>query len=128
MVESPAKPEVTIVLPCLNEAETLQNCLNDAKSWIKARGISAEILVSDNGSHDGSVRIAKDNMVKVINVKTKGYGAALRHGIEAASGKLVIHRRYFGGGDGGWVVRYQIQISKSRASNGNNRMVAHAVS
>jgi glycosyltransferase involved in cell wall biosynthesis len=82
--------ELTILMPCLNEAETLGICISKAKQYIKASGISAEILIADNGSSDGSQEIAQNAGVTVTAVSERGYGAALRSGIAIAKGKYII--------------------------------------
>ena len=82
--------ELTILMPCLNESLTLLNCINKAKKFIDESKIEANILIADNGSTDGSQKIATDNGAKVVDVKERGYGAALIAGIKAADGKYVI--------------------------------------
>ncbi len=82
--------EVSIVMPCLNEAETLGICIEKAQSYLTQNNISGEIVVADNGSTDGSIEIAKQMNARVIRVKKKGYGSALMTGIAAARGKYVI--------------------------------------
>ncbi len=82
--------ELTILMPCLNEAETLETCISKAKKFIKANNINGEVLIADNGSTDGSQDIAKENGAIVINVKEKGYGSALLGGINKANGKYII--------------------------------------
>lgn len=82
--------EVSIVMPCLNEAETLRICIEKAQSYLTQHNISGEIVVADNGSTDGSIEIAKEMNARVIRVKAKGYGSALMSGIAAARGKYVI--------------------------------------
>ncbi|GAM65762.1 dolichol-p-glucose synthetase [Vibrio ishigakensis] len=82
--------ELTILMPCLNEEETLSICINKAKNYLDQHNIIGEVLVSDNGSSDRSIEIAKKNGARVIEVKEKGYGAALSAGIKAAKGKFVI--------------------------------------
>jgi len=77
-------------MPCLNEAETLARCIEKAKIGIQKSGVRGEIVVADNGSEDGSVEIAEKSGARVIQVKEKGYGSALRGGIQAASGKWII--------------------------------------
>jgi len=82
--------EITIVMPCLNEAETLGKCIEKARLGIERSGVRGEILVADNGSKDDSVRIAEQLGARVVHVKEKEYGNALRGGIQAASGKWII--------------------------------------
>jgi glycosyltransferase involved in cell wall biosynthesis len=82
-------PELSIVLPCLNEAETLAGVIDRARKFLLAYNVDGEVLVADNGSTDGSVQIAEELGARVINVSAKGYGSALIGGIEAASGKFV---------------------------------------
>jgi len=77
-------------MPCLNEAETLQTCIRKARACIERLGLAAEILVADNGSTDGSLRIAHEEGARVIHVAVRGYGAALYHGFLAARGRYVI--------------------------------------
>lgn len=86
----PQEIELTILMPCLNEAETLEVCINKAKTFLETSGISGEILIADNGSTDGSVEIAKRCGARVEPVPVKGYGAALIGGCNAAKGKYVI--------------------------------------
>ncbi|MGC1322134.1 MAG: glycosyltransferase family 2 protein [Candidatus Udaeobacter sp.] len=82
--------ELSIVMPCLNEAETLTGCIEKARIGIERSGVRGEILVADNGSKDDSVRIAQKLGARVVHVKEKGYGNALRGGIQAASGKWIV--------------------------------------
>ncbi len=84
------KPELTILMPCLNEAETLATCIDKAQDYLKRSGVSGEVLIADNGSTDGSQQIAKDHGARVVDIDVKGYGAALSGGIAAARGKYVI--------------------------------------
>jgi glycosyltransferase involved in cell wall biosynthesis len=82
--------DLTILMPCLNEAETLAICIRQAAQAIHDAGIRGEVLVADNGSVDGSLEIAAAEGARVVNVSTRGYGAALIAGIEAARGKYVM--------------------------------------
>jgi len=84
------QPELSIVMPCLNESRTLAACIKKAQLFLKAYDISGEVVIADNGSTDGSVEIAESMNARVVTVSTRGYGAALAAGIEAAKGKYVI--------------------------------------
>ncbi len=84
------QPELSIVMPCLNEARTLALCIAKAQAFLKEHDIAGEIIVADNGSRDGSVELANRMGARVVTVETRGYGAALAGGIEAAQGKYVI--------------------------------------
>jgi len=77
-------------MPCLNEVRTLAACIKKAQGFLKQHGVSGEVIVADNGSTDGSIEVAKQLNARVVQVPTRGYGAALATGIEAASGKYVI--------------------------------------
>jgi glycosyltransferase involved in cell wall biosynthesis len=81
--------ELSVVMPCLNEAETLEVCINKARTALEEHGISGEVLIADNGSTDGSQEIARRCGARVVDVAEKGYGSALRGGIEAARGRYV---------------------------------------
>lgn len=82
--------ELSIVMPCLNEAETLAVCIEKALNGIKSAGIPGEVIVADNGSTDGSIEIAAKHGARVVHVAAKGYGNALRGGIEAAKGRWIM--------------------------------------
>ncbi|MGD0349463.1 MAG: glycosyltransferase family 2 protein [Verrucomicrobiota bacterium] len=82
--------ELSIVMPCLNEAETLARCIEKARLGSQRAGVRSEIVVADNGSTDGSPAIAEKLGARVVAVKEKGYGSALRGGIQAAAGKWII--------------------------------------
>ena len=84
------KKEFTFILPCLNEEQTLEYCLEEIKKYIEKNNLDAEILVADNGSTDNSRKIAKDNNARVILCKDKGYGNALINGTDKANGKYCI--------------------------------------
>ena len=90
MAENEFKYELTILMPCLNEAETLETCIKKAQTFLYENNVDGEILIADNGSTDGSIDIAQRNGARVVNVETKGYGAALIAGCNAALGKYVI--------------------------------------
>lgn len=82
--------ELTILMPCLNEAETLAACIGKARAFLDRSGIAGEILVADNGSTDGSREIAERLGARVVPVPERGYGAALGGGIAAARGRFII--------------------------------------
>ncbi len=77
-------------MPCLNEARTLAPCIRKAQSFLSEHGVSGEVIIADNGSTDGSIAIAEKMNARIVPVRTRGYGAALAEGIEAAQGKYVI--------------------------------------
>ena len=81
---------VTILMPCLNEAETLVFCVRQAAAALRDNNVTGEVLIADNGSTDGSQKIATNEGARVVNVPTRGYGAALIAGIEAARGKYIL--------------------------------------
>jgi glycosyltransferase involved in cell wall biosynthesis len=85
-----ARIELTILMPCLNEAETIGACITKASSYLLRSQICGEILIADNGSTDGSQEIAKRLGARVVSISKRGYGAALTSGIEAAKGRFVI--------------------------------------
>ena len=83
--------ELSIVMPCLNEAETLAACISAAHEGIKQAKVEGyEIIIADNGSIDGSQDIARAEGAHVVEVPIRGYGAALRAGIQAARGKYIL--------------------------------------
>jgi len=82
--------ELTVVMPCLNEADTIEVCVSKAMRAIAAAGIDAEVVIADNGSTDGSQGLAEKLGARVVNVPAKGYGSALMGGIAAARGRYVI--------------------------------------
>src|SRR3982750_3987294 len=79
--------ELTILMPCLNEAETLATCIAKAQSFLTRTGIAGEVVIADNGSTDGSQAITAAHGARLVQVPEKGYGAALAGGIEAAKGR-----------------------------------------
>jgi hypothetical protein len=85
-----AELELSILMPCLNEAETLETCIVKALTALEREGIAGEVLIGDNGSTDGSQEIARRLGARVIDIPIKGYGAALLGGIQAARGRFVI--------------------------------------
>ncbi len=87
---APTELELTILMPCLNEAETLAVCVDKATGYLASSGVQGEVLIADNGSTDGSQQIARDHGARVVDVPAKGYGSALLGGIDAANGRFVI--------------------------------------
>jgi hypothetical protein len=82
--------ELTILMPCLNEAETIATCVAKARSFLARTGIAGEILIADNGSTDGSQALAEHGGARVVAVAERGYGAALRAGVAAARGRFIV--------------------------------------
>ncbi len=82
--------ELTILMPCLNEAETLERCIAKAKKFLDSHDVRGEVLIADNGSTDGSQDIAQRLGARVVDVPLRGYGAALYHGTLGARGRYVI--------------------------------------
>jgi len=82
--------ELTILMPCLNESETLAICIDKAQGFIERSGVRGEVLIADNGSTDGSQAIAASHGARVVDIAEKGYGSALIGGITAARGDYVI--------------------------------------
>ncbi|MGY1529173.1 glycosyltransferase family 2 protein [Luteimonas sp. A649] len=85
-----ADVELTILMPCLDEAETLATCIRKGRSFLDASGVDGEVLVADNGSTDGSREIAIREGARVVEVPERGYGAALMAGIRSARGRFVV--------------------------------------
>ena len=84
------EPELTILMPCLNEAETIGRCIDKAMSFLARSGIAGEVVIADNGSTDGSREISRAKGARVVPIAMRGYGAALIGGIEAARGRFII--------------------------------------
>ena len=89
-VSHPPAMELSVVIPCLNEADTVACCVAKAKAAIERLGISGEVIVADNGSTDGSQLLAQEAGARVVHVLEKGYGSALMGGIAAARGRFVL--------------------------------------
>src|SRR4029078_3728323 len=83
-------PEISVVMPCLNEAETIGTCIQKAQEFLHQYNVQGEIVVADNGSTDGSQAIATLMGARVVHVEVKGYGNALMGGITAARGRYII--------------------------------------
>ena len=82
--------ELTILMPCLNEAETVGVCVDKALAFLRGTGVDGEVLIADNGSSDGSPELAAAHGARVVSVPERGYGAALSGGIAAARGRYII--------------------------------------
>jgi hypothetical protein len=87
---TPGHVELTVLMPCLNEAETVATCVGKAQRFLAEHGVAGEVLVADNGSTDDSRRLAEDAGARVITVADPGYGNALLGGIAAAGGRYII--------------------------------------
>jgi glycosyltransferase involved in cell wall biosynthesis len=82
--------DVSVVMPCLNEVETIETCIIKAQKALTACNVTFEVLIADNGSTDGSQLVAESCGARVVPVRRKGYGAALQGGIEAAAGRYIV--------------------------------------
>jgi glycosyltransferase involved in cell wall biosynthesis len=82
--------ELSIVMPCLNEAETIETCIRKALTWMEINGVNGEVVIGDNGSTDGSQKMATAQGARVIDVPRKGYGSAIMGAIEESKGKYII--------------------------------------
>ncbi len=82
--------ELSVVMPCLNEAETVETCVRKARGFFEEHGVDGEVIIADNGSTDGSQQLARDAGARVVPVSDKGYGNALMGGVRAARGSYVV--------------------------------------
>ncbi len=89
-IDGKRSPELTIVMPCLNEVETLGACIQEVQSWARETNTDCEVIVADNGSSDGSVELAMSLGARVVNVARRGYGAALDRGIRSAKSNFIV--------------------------------------
>src|SRR5437016_3962372 len=89
-VDTSVPVEVSVVIPCLNEANSLAFCIDKAVTAFRGAGLSGEVIVADNGSTDGSIQIAEEHGARVVRVEERGYGIALRAGIAAARGPFIV--------------------------------------
>lgn len=85
-----SQPEISVVLPCLNEENTVGTCIKKIFASLNENNVNGEIIIADNGSTDRSAEIATSLGARIVHVKNKGYGSALRSGFEAANGKYII--------------------------------------
>lgn len=108
--KEPGPIELSVVLPCLNEAETLATCVRKAQQTMRDAGIRGEVIVADNGSNDGSVEIGERFGARVIHVEAKGYGNALMGGIAAAAGTYILMGDADGSYDFGHIPRFLEQL------------------
>lgn len=106
--------EVSVVIPCLNEADTVGQCIGAALAALKAGGLSGEVVVADNGSEDGSEVIAQRCGARVVRVAERGYGSALMGGIAAARGEFIVMADADGSYDFGEVPKF---VAKLREGN-----------
>ncbi len=83
-------PQVSAVMPCLDEARTIATCIRKAQACFRDLGLDGEVIVADNGSCDGSQELARSLGARVVNVQRRGYGAALMGGVEAARGRIIV--------------------------------------
>jgi hypothetical protein len=111
---TPPEPEVSVVIPCLNEAFTVGPCVRQAVDALSRHGIAGEVVVADNGSSDGSRELAQEAGARVVPVARKGYGHALAGGIAASRGSLIIMGDADGSYDFGDVPRF---VAGLRAGN-----------
>ena len=129
-----ADPEVSVVMPCLNEADTLESCIRRAQQAAADHALAAEIVVADNGSDDGSRDIARRLGARVVEVAERGYGAALMGGIAAARGRYVVMGDADGSYDFGDLPRFVEKLREgydlvqgSRLPRGGGRVLPGAM-
>jgi glycosyltransferase involved in cell wall biosynthesis len=89
-LRDPLQPEVSVVIPCLNEAATIEECVHRARRALDANGLAGEVIVADNGSEDGSGRLAAAAGAQVVYEPERGYGSAYLAGLRAARGRYVV--------------------------------------
>ena len=103
---APDLPAISVVIPCLNEAKSIGECVDTALARLQAIGMSGEVVVADNGSTDGSIEIARKHGARVVHAEIKGYGAALRKGMKEALGEFIILGDADGSHDFGEIDRF----------------------
>jgi glycosyltransferase involved in cell wall biosynthesis len=111
-VKEPETIEVSVVMPCLNEAQTLATCIGKAQYAMRDANIAGEVIVADNGSSDDSVEIASRMGARVVNVRARGYGNALMGGIAVALGKYIVMGDADDSYDFGHIPRFVEQLRK----------------
>ena len=104
--------EISVVLPCLNERETVGSCVSKAIATLKAASLSGEVIVADNGSTDGSVEIAQSAGARVVHIAERGYGNALKGGIRVARGTYVLMADSDNSYDLGHIPRFVEQLRR----------------
>lgn len=104
--------ELSIVIPCLNEEDTVGLCIDKAFSNLKKLNIAGEVILSDNGSSDKSVLIAKTKGAKIVNVQNKGYGAAIKAGIEKSKGKFILFADADNSYDFNQIDKFYVELKK----------------
>ena len=102
----PQPIELSVVMPCLNEAETLEVCIRKAQRAMREANVSGEVIIADNGSSDGSIEIAERLGARVVHVTARGYGNALMGGIAAAAGKYIVMGDADDSYDFGHIIRF----------------------
>ncbi len=90
LFSEPERVELTVLMPCLDEAETIEVCVNKAKGFLERYGVDGEVLIADNGSSDGSQALAEALGARVVSIEPRGYGNALYWGTRQARGKFII--------------------------------------
>jgi len=127
-------PELSVVVPCLNEEDTLATCLETARRTLSANGIRGEIVVADNGSTDGSRAIAERFGARVVDVAQRGYGAALMGGIAASRGRYVVMGDADASYDFGEIPRFLAELRRGaelvqgcRLSSGGGKVMPGAM-
>ena len=112
--------DLSFVFPCLNEEESLKFCIDELKASLDNHDLNYEIVLADNGSNDGSIKIAEENGLRVIHVDEKGYGSALKSGIEAAKGHYVM----FADADGSYMLGDSWSLYDAAIKNDSDMAIA----
>lgn len=115
--------EFTVLMPCLNEAETVAVCVRKAKDFLDRLGAIGEVVVADNGSTDGSQRLATEAGARVVEIRDRGYGSALIGGIAASRGRYVIMGDADGSYDFNWLDEFVAQLRAGQQLVIGNRFV-----